>query len=340
MALLGMWGFDDNVHEPDVSISGGITNYGNARTGVGGCYWTNMTSPTALTFPITASATVISGFGIYNSSGYGTVRSWITVSESGTVHLSVRFDSSGHLVLYRGDAVTVLATSTTSPIPNNVWKYVEIKATISDTTGYAEIRVDGTAVITYSGDTRNGGTSGVVDTFQIGTPINGGGWYMGYDDVYIVNDTGVGPYNDFLGDVVVRTLLPNGNGSSSGWVNSAGNSTNNSTYVDEPNSSMSDYVAASVSGTSDLYALTDIPTSYNVLGTQMLVYATKSDAGTSPIIVPQAKGPLGTIRTDTALPALSTTAQVFSADLRTTDPDGNPLTASGINSTEIGAQIQ
>lgn len=331
MAILAMRGFDDTVFEsPD--IAGGSSGQANSRTGVGGSQYFGGNGLYSCAFPA-GSHRVVGVGATFDNFNNGVI--WFYLREGSTTHLYLKWDglvagaSGGHLQLYRGDG-TLLGT-TTGQKSLNVWMYVEVDAVINATTGSVTIYIDGVNSLTYSGNTQNGGT-GVIDNMALQGGFNGA-QRMYVDDLY-VDDSVV------RGDVVVRTLVPNGNGSSSQWFNSAGNSTNNYSYVDETNSSMTDYVAASVSGTSDLYALTDIPANYNVLATQELIYAVKSDAGVSPVVLPQAKGQLGTVRTDTALPAISTTALAYNGDLQTTDPDGNPLTPTTVNAMEIGVQIQ
>lgn len=331
MAILAMRGFDDAVIEsPDVA--GGTMGSSPSRTGVGGSQYFGGSGLYSCAFP--AGNRRVVGIGA-TFDNFNPGVNWFYLREGGTSHLYLSWDgnvagaSGGHLRLLRGDG-TVLATSTMQMILN-VWMYVEVDALIDDVAGSVTVYINGSTAMTFSGDTRNGGT-GVIDNMALQGGFNGA-QRMYVDDLY-VDDSIV------RGDVVVRTLVPNGNGSSSQWVNSAATSTNNYSYVDEANSSMTDYVGASASGTSDLYALTDLPTNYNVLAIQELIYAVKSDAGTSPIVLPQAKGQLGTVRTDTALPALTTTALAYNGDLQTSDPDGNALNAARVNAMEIGAQIQ
>lgn len=339
MAIIGMWGFDDGAGEPNQTVGGaGVLNdTANSRTGSGGS-WAGPGNQGIVNIQsiIPATTTFVFGFGAKFPSTNTTT--FCYVHDGVSIHLSLRLTSLGALNLYRGDGVTLLATSATTPFSiTGVWRYIEFKATIDDVAGSVTVRVDGTTVLTYSGDTRNGSTATVTTMvlFNLGNP---GTTY--FDDVYALDTTGPAPYNDFLGDIVVRTLLPTGDGDSSGWLGSDGNSVNNSLLVDEVTSSMTDYVAANVSGTSDLYALADVPSTYDVLAVREVVYAAKSDGGVSPVVLPQAKGSVGTVRTDTALPALSTTPLPYGADIRTTDPDGNALTATRLNAMQIGVQIQ
>lgn len=341
MALLAFWGFDDAMADPGVTTSGPITfgSTANSRTGAGGAMITNASGSTycALSFP--TGTTLVHGFGL-RLNYYGTSWSWWRAFEGlSTPHLSLRFDASKHMLLYRGDGATLLATSTWTAPAGNVWMYVEIKVSIATTGGMCEVRVNGQTIISYSGNTRNGG-SGFFDTTIFMPSENSSANYITIDDAYMLDTTGVAPYNDYLNDIVVRTLLPNGNGDSSQWVGSDADSVNNYQLVDDPSSSMTDYVGSSISGDTDLYTMEDLPATYNVLATQEVLYAQKSDGGVPPNLQPATKGVLGTVRTDTAISTLSTTAQVFNGDIRTVDPDNNPLTVSTVNGMQIGVKLQ
>jgi hypothetical protein len=65
---------------------------------------------------------------------------------------------------------------------------------------------------------------------------------------------GCEPNSDFLGNTVVLRFVPTGNGNSSGLTNSAGNSVNNWSYVDDTGGA--DYVEGLAAGQRDTYALT------------------------------------------------------------------------------------
>jgi hypothetical protein len=83
-----------------------------------------------------------------------------------------------------------------------------------------------------------------------------------------------------LGDIVVETLYPNGNGNANQWLGSDGDSTNNYLLVNETGAPVTtDYVADSVSGHQDMYTLTDlVHTTGTVLGVCHSAYAAKTDA--------------------------------------------------------------
>ena len=100
------------------------------------------------------------------------------------------------------------------------------------------------------------------------------------DDLYICDSSGSRNY-DFLGDVRIDALLPSGNGNSSAFTGSDGNSTDNYALVDEsaPNSD-TDYVESSNVSDVDTYAFPDLSHSpVSIAAVQICATAKKSDAG-------------------------------------------------------------
>lgn len=324
MSVVTMYGFDDTVGEPNVTLGGTSAYIGTSRTGAGGCL---ALGSAACTATFTAGTTRVVGFGMVSDS-YATATSFFALLEGATVHLSLRLDASNHVQLYRGDGTTLLATSTYVLPAVGVWVYFEVKAVINDTTGSVDVYADEVLIISVSAtDTRNAGTSGAVDTARF-TRL--GASQGRVDDMYVDTTT-------VRGDLVVRTLLPSGDGDSSDFVGSDGNSVNNSLLVDEQNSSSADYVGTALTGKTDLYALTDLPSGYTPLATQVLTYAAKSDGGTPPVLKPVTKGDGGTVLEETAV-TLSTTYQVFASAVRTTDPDGDALTRTNVNAMQVGVR--
>lgn len=329
MALLNMYAFEDTVGE--VGLTGvAVISTANPRVGVAS--WA-LASSTFSTLAVGGSvSTLYVGFPLYGS-GFVAVR-FYEFREGATVHCGIGTDASGHLTIY-GAAGTVLATST-AVVPSNAWADIEAKAVIHDTAGSVEVKLDGTVAVSVSSvDTKNGGT-GVIDTIGVRKPnTSGATWYC--DCMYLLDSTGSAPYNTYLGDIAVRLQTPDGNGDSSDWVGSDGNSVNNYQQVDELPSSSADYNGTSATAKTDLYTFTDIPSTDVVLATQIVVYAAKSDAGTPPVMKPVLKGDGGTVVEESAL-ALSTTYQQFQGTIRTTDPDGDALTPTNVNGMQIGVR--
>jgi hypothetical protein len=327
MALVGFVGFDDTNVESQISGTGGTSGL-TGRSGRGLAVRNSSSTRTLFIMP-TALSTLYVGCGWRTSMGKAAPNYLqFRAPDNSTVHCSVGVDITGQILI--SNSVGVVATSATPVITANVWTFIEVKVVIHDTAGVVEVRQDENVVLTYNGDTRNGAatTCGyIVCNMPSGVNVD-------IDDLW-VDDAG------YLGDKTVEWLTPNGNGSSSDWLGSDADSTNNYLLVDDPTTAnVTDYVAASASGKLDLYTMGDLPAGYSVDAIQEAVFVWKSDGGTPPTVLPVAKGQSGTVRTDTAVPALSTTARYQLGDLRTTDPDGNPLTDARVNAMEVGVKVQ
>lgn len=333
MALLGFWGFDDTTTENGVVLSMGTTT---GRTGgLAARLGTGAGGPGATVSLTTPVSSFVHGFAFLlglTASAICYYRDTAGGQTSTTNHIALTTNVNNNMVLSRNGVALATSTQSFNFFPG--WNYIEVKAVINDVTGSVEVKVNGSVWITFSGDTRNA-ANGAVDTiYHPGHTGTNNLW----DDMYLLDTTGVAPYNDYLGDIVVKALLPDGNGDSSQWTGSDADSINNYQLVDEPNSSATDYVAASAAGLTDLYTIADLPNTYNVLATQNLVYAAKSDGGIENTLKAVAKGQAGTIREDTALPAMSTSYIAYPSQIQTTDPDGNALNAARVNAMQIGVR--
>lgn len=241
--------------------------------------------------------------------------------------------------LYRGDGTTLLATYSAA-LSVNTWYYFEIKWIGSQTVGTLEMRVNGQVVATFSGDTcQQAGTTARTIVFggdrtQTGTTI--------IDDIYFCDGTDSGvsgaPNNDYLGDVRIEVLYPNGNGNSSQFVGSDGNSTDNYLLVDEttPNDA-TDYVQSNTVAEKDTYAMTNLATVVGtVYGVQPVGNARKDLAGTRAFKqVVRSAG----VEQDGAENFLGTSFLLYREEPFDGDPSGNQWTISSINAMEAGAKV-
>jgi hypothetical protein len=204
--------------------------------------------------------------------------------------------------------------------------------------GVCEVRLDGAATneIAFSGDTKNAGTNTTIDTVQLTMNWGSSGPYGGLADWYICDANGT-TNNHWLGDVTVRNIKPSANGTYSQLTNSAGNQTNNYTYVDEIPASSTDYVGAYTSGLKDTYRMADLPSGIaTVMGVQVNTTTRKSDANLAQVKTKFIVN--GTEYTGTAR-ALSTSSQELS-ELREINPNTSQLwTVGDINSIESGIEI-
>lgn len=105
-----------------------------------------------------------------------------------------------------------------------LWTHLELKATIADSGGVVQVRLDGAQVLSFSGDTRNAGTAEIATVrFSNHFVASGTRHLLRLDDVYLC-DTAGGRNNDFLGDVRVVTLRPNADTVQADFTPSAGSS--------------------------------------------------------------------------------------------------------------------
>lgn len=179
----------------------------------------------------------------------------IRLMENGTDHVCLGHNAAGAIVVYR--STTSIATSAVGVISAGAWHYIELRAKMSDTVGEVEVRVNGVLVLTATGspaalDTLNGGTGAINLVGLYGSNTGGAIWF---GDLVIMDTTG-SRNNDFLGDVRVEAYRANGNGTTSDFDGSDGDSTNNYLLVDDTTpdtGSPSTYVESSTVGDVDLY---------------------------------------------------------------------------------------
>ena len=145
----------------------------------------------------------------------------------GSQHLTVRVNMDGSLNLCRGGTLgTVLGSTTaTGLVAVNTWNYLELQATLSDTIGKAQVRLNGSTVIgpLTGQDTKSAGTKTVFDTVAL---LNTVGATHRWDDLYL----STGPDCEFQGDPHPPVPLdctavltePFDNLTTNGWVTPAG----------------------------------------------------------------------------------------------------------------------
>lgn len=177
------------------------------------------------------------------------------------VQMGLLVNNDGTFSVFRGSDSNILGTSTFA-ITGNQYHYVEFKWKIANSIGSSDVivKVDGTTILTLSSATDTQATSNAYATHYQISGINGlassgsGNFYI--DDHYFIDLTG-SVNNTFLGIVRVQTLYPNGNGNSSGFTGSDGNSVNNYQQVDETSISTSDYNDGTAVNQKDTYTFTD-----------------------------------------------------------------------------------
>lgn len=221
----------------------------------------------------------------------------------GVAQIGIAFTNDGALHVIRGGAfdlgsgaggVDILASSAANAIRMTGWSYVEAKFIASASTGGTVIvKVNGVTKITQTGvqTTRpSGGLPASYTQFLIGGAtfgeLVGAGWAGKVDDLYVFNGAG-DTNNDFIGDVRVDYLRPDGAGAAADSV-IQGTSPAPTRWqsVDDtlPDAEVTCVTLEAVAD-EDSHTHEDLPyTSATVFGVQGVIAARKSDAGLAAIV--------------------------------------------------------
>lgn len=282
------------------------------------------------------------------------LRFWMRVGSTNTRDHFELFDSGGTNRILRlnwgaGSVITVLSGNSSSNLGTSsvnfavadTYMMVEVHFLLHGSSGSIEIKLDGVSAFTYSGNTNPNSVSSCVRfQWQVDSTARSGETYW-LDDVAI-NDTSGGVDDSWCGDGYVVALNPNGNGNSSQFVGSDGNSTDNYLLVDEAVSNDdTDYVQSATVTDKDLYALSNLATlasGWSVKRLWVGVIAKRANAAVS--------GSLKTgIRSSTTESfdsgtALGTTYQFVSGTEHTVNPHTTAAwSESEVNALEAGIEV-
>ena len=227
-------------------------------------------------------ASFVCGFSVYFSGTVpgGTVNALLALMDSasgvaGTYQLALRVDAGGHLVVGTGSNGTGTTIATSSNVFSaNTWYHIEVKATIHNTTGAVEVRVNGTStgwITAQTGkNTRGQSSNNYMDVVELMT-AQGSSTY--HDDFYFLSSAS--PNNDFLGPIKIVTAFPSGAGNSAQWV---GNFASNFTNVQElAGDGDSTFNQSATANQVDLFTFDDMPAG-TIMAVQDVMMA-RQDAG-------------------------------------------------------------
>ena len=336
MSLLLLEGFDtgDWVQRATTATSVAVDTT-TKRTGYGSLAYS--VSSSLMQWDVLAAdrhATFVLGFGIYFTTT--SVSNIVELYGEGVVHGRLQRSPDGSVRVLRN--TVDLGSSATTPLTLNVWHYVEFSYTMGDgTAGSFAVHVDGVDVLSVSGvDTRNGGTTGLLDSVRIILTNNAGDFFL--DDVYLCNGAGT-VNNTLLGPIAVEALYPSGNGNYSQLVGSDGNSTDNYLLVDEnPDPSGTDYVGSPTDGNKDTYLFADLSVPTAVIpGVEVRMWAAKSDVNPKSLRRVHRRGGVDSTGADIALADTYTSYP----EVLELDPNGSvPWTVANLNASEWGVEVR
>ena len=181
------------------------------------------------------------------------------------------------LHVYNGSGVKLGETSGAN-IAYNVWRYVEAKVVINNSTGIVVIRVDENVLLNLSSqDTQNSANAylnkitlrGIYSSLAITLT-----------DLYFCDLTGDAPHNDFLGDIRIDILRPNAAGTYTDFTPSAGSNHENVDETYGPDDDVTYNDGANI-GDQDSYQMPDLPSpaGTTIYGVKTQGTVRKTDAG-------------------------------------------------------------
>lgn len=281
MSLVLIEGWDSLADVTDIYNYTGAKptlDTGIKRTGSQSLRCSTHTSKLKIDLPV--EGTYIIGFAVYVPvfSSVAYQQPQVNFYRNGGMNVSFHIDASGYIRIYK--SFTLLGTSS-SQLTNATWHFVEIMATCKNSISADEfiVKIDGLEVLNLAAttDTQNGALSG-IDQIVLAGLYNTAVLY--YDDVYIC-DTNGSVNNNFLGDVKVETLYPDGNGNSNQFLGSDANSTDNYLLVDEAQQNEdTDFVEDNTVNNLDLYTFDSMAvTPDSIKGVGVRTYVKKSDVG-------------------------------------------------------------
>lgn len=336
MALLFCDGFDDGLLTTKWAVTGVTAAAGTGRNGTSAAFL-DASGDTIRRTLAPAVSTAFVGLA-FKSAGIGGSQAGIfsLFSDLGANRqLTVALEPSGQVSVRRGSYTGTVIINSSVALVTNVWYFIELKATLADAGGTLELRVDGKNPVTYTGDTRNTGSATTFDLVAIETQNSTTDRWV--DDVYVCDATG-SVNNDFLGDIRIETLYPNGNGTNSQFMGSDANQVDNYLLVDEAGTPVTtDYVSSGIVGEKDTYNFANLTvTTGPVKGVQIASYAVKTDAGSRSVKALTISS--GNTATGAAVPLQTT----YNTQLKVqeTDPNGGGAwTIAGVNAAEFGVEV-
>lgn len=249
----------------------------SGRRGTQGMVCNSGSAVASITLP--AQTTYIIGAAVFKQSN--AQRSNIfSFKEGGIVHVVITAEPGGFIGAYRGNPTTnLLERSALSRVKEDAFQYIEAKVLVSGTVGTVEVRINGEVVMNLTNqDTDNGGAVPTIDALQVAGNQN-------FDDLYIC-DILTGNNDDFLGDIEVEMVLPDGAGNATQWTTLVGAAThwqavNESPAIDDDTS----YVETATNTHLDQFTfgnLTSITGGSTILGVQVTTCC-RADSGAATI---------------------------------------------------------
>ena len=284
MTLFFMDGFDhENNFRKWEAGSGHVYNASAGRFG-GGSMSNNTNGNTIIKNITTASVTLIMAGAIQitftGATGSDKPLFQIFDTTLSAVQVSLVLEQgTGDITVRTGGITGAELDRVAKPYTNGAWHYLEWKVLIDGTGGTSEVRFDEVIISNVSTvDTREG----LLDIGKIVVGADQGN-QIDWDDIIIMDGAG-SVNNNFLGDMRITTLAPDGDSVEQDFSRSTG--LDNFALVDEvPQDDDTSYVESATATDTDRYTFTALGTSpASIAAVAVNTVARKDDAGGRSII--------------------------------------------------------
>jgi hypothetical protein len=281
-------------------------------------------------------ATWIVGFAFNLNADAGASKDIFYLLDGTSIQVYLQYETGTRRIRLLNGSGALLGTGTTGMV-TGVWYYVELKVTIGNSAQPYEVRINENVEITGTGDTQNTANASANGIELASGSSNVTSRARDFDDLYVCDGSG-STNNNYLGDIRVECLMPNGNGATSNFVGSDSNSTDNYLLVDEvPPNDDTDYVVGTSVGDKDTYAYGDLTTTAGtVFGIQMCPRHRKADAGGRTVkTVTRLSG--GTEEDGASMIVFD--SYLYDYSIRETKPGGGAWSVSDINGAQFGMKV-
>jgi len=211
---------------------------------------------------------------------------FVTTTSSPRI-MSLWNTDAGEIFIKNGND-TEIDRTTSTPLADGAWHWIEVRYRVSDTVGQIEVRVNEVAEINESSlDTYNGandilGSAKPYEWTFFG--LNADCWF---DDIIVWDDTGTGGMTGFIGKSIIDTFRPIADGDHTDFTLASGS--DHYAMVDETGTpAETDYADGSTNGNQDSFtydAAVSNFTSFHGIAVNTLSRATQSGLRTTREIV-------------------------------------------------------
>lgn len=257
---------------------------------------------------------------------------WLELWSSGTVGMRLGADADGAMRVYLGGGE--LSRTVPGIINTERWHWVEFKVVCDNTTGSYELKVDGNTVLSASGIDTQSNLAYYDQVLLTGADLSATETPR-YDDFFVMDSTG-SDHNDFVGQLRITAIVPDGDTATVNWTTSSGS--NHWELVDDldPDDDTT-YVEDTVSTNKDIWTYEALADLDSIDALCLVTDVRVTDANTYGLTTIVKSG--GTEYTAN-MGTISSTSYAMPERLMTVDPDtSSPWTQSGINSVEMGVEV-